>query len=131
MAQLFQFSRTQHERGLGGKILKSIGGAYGVGRDEDLLKKLRKKQDTEEATSDIMSVYDQKMAPITRGGAPGTTGTPVVPGASEFRSGGSEGGLPGDSISMSHRTAYEQREREGLAGGEVDEDTAVGAAIKK
>ncbi len=130
MAQLFQFSRTQHERGLGGKILKSIGGAYGAGRDEDLLKKLRKKQDTEEATSDIMSVYDQKMAPITRGGAPGTTGTPVVPGASEFRSGGSEGGLPGDSISMSHRTAYEQSVREGLAGGEVDEDTAVGAAIQ-
>jgi hypothetical protein len=141
MAQLFQVSKVsnpygKNERGLGGKIFKSIGGAYGAGQDEDLLKKLRKKQDIEKATSDIMSVYDQKMAPP---GAPAVPGAPVVPGTSEFRSSGSGGvpgtselgGLPGDSISdMPDRTEYEQSVREGLAGGEVGEGTPVGAAIR-
>ena len=124
MGDIFQYSKVsnpygKNERGMGGKMFKSIGGAYQTGQDEDLLKKLKREQDTEEATSDIMSVYDQKIeeerkiTPTTRGGAPAVPGEPVVP-----------------DTSKSDRTAYEQRVREGLAGGGVGEDNAVNIAIE-
>ena len=123
MGDIFQFSRTRHERGMGGKILKSIGGAYGAGQDEDLLKKLKRKQDTEKATLDIMSVYDQKIA---------------LPKEEQSASVASLGGVgtylmePGlyQREAAAGRTEYEQSVREGLAGGEVDEGTPVGAAIR-
>ena len=127
MGDIFQFSRTRHERGMGGKILKSIGGAYGAGQDEDLLKKLKRKQDIEKATLDIMSVYDQKIA------------LPKEEQSASVASYGINVGGVGTHLmepglyqreAAAGRTEYEQSVREGLAGGGVGKDHAVNIAIE-
>ena len=125
MGDIFQFSRTRHERGMGGKIFERIGGAYQTGQDEDLLKKLKREQDTEEATSDIMSVYDQKIALSNKEeqsasvASLGGVGTHLM-----------EPGLYQREAAATGRTAYEQKVREGLAGGGDGEDNAVNIAIE-
>jgi len=114
--------RPEGSKGLAG-IVQSIGDAYGAGQDEDLLKKLRKKQDTEKATSDIMSVYDQKMAPSKE---------EQSANVASLRGVGTHLMGPGlyQREAAAGRTEYEQSVREGLAGGGVDESTAAGAAIR-